>query len=238
MAHFAFVANVTTLAMECDIAISPAMSVASCRNLPQPVLAFSGESPDLLANYATFLADPGTEVDLWVTEAQLPAARQAFEVLETLPQVQWIFRGATPPVADQAAPLTAEDVATALALVKAEKVELRVPGKDILAAGPAFGVWDKRRLMALATTSVRIPGAAEIGNLVVRREARRLSYAADVIAALTAALLHEELRPFIVLPESESDLPPILESLGFVRERRMYFLHCVIKAAPSEEAHA
>ena len=34
LAHFTFVANVTTLAAECDIAHSPTMSVANCRALP------------------------------------------------------------------------------------------------------------------------------------------------------------------------------------------------------------
>ncbi|MGC9347263.1 MAG: hypothetical protein ACP5JG_03910, partial [Anaerolineae bacterium] len=70
LAHFTFVANVTTLASACDIAHSPAMSVASCRTLPERALAFVGESPDLLATYAAFLADPGTEVDLLVNEDQ------------------------------------------------------------------------------------------------------------------------------------------------------------------------
>ncbi|MDF1513997.1 MAG: hypothetical protein P1S60_09320, partial [Anaerolineae bacterium] len=85
LAHFAFVANVTTLASECDIAHSPAMSVASCRTLPEQILAFIGESPDLLATYAAFLAEPGSQVSLLVNAEQRSIVEQAFNIVQIRP---------------------------------------------------------------------------------------------------------------------------------------------------------
>ncbi len=239
LAHFPFVANITTLAAECDVAHSPTMSVASCRNLPQPVLSFLGSSADLLANYATFLADPGSEMTLTVNEEQLQVAQEAFEVLEVHPLWQMVrcdpldWSPRIPPRR-----LGPGDWSAMKSLARAEKVALEAFTKDPFAQGPAFGVWEKRRLQAMGMTLIRLPRAAHIGNVLVRRECEGQDHDLTVIAALTNALLAEDCCAFLMLPQAEEAASRRLEHLGFQKARLMYRIRCVLREELHGPAHS
>jgi len=237
LAHFTFVANVTALTEECDIAHSPAMSVASCPGTydtlqaemspPQPALAFIGEAPDLLANYAAFLADPGSDVALLVDEAQRAIVAEAFTVLDITPEWQMVYENdAAELMTDPAVELTPEDWPAMQALAKAEKTVVRTFSKDPFEHGPACGVWDKKSLVGMMTTNVRVPGAAKIGNLVIRKGYQDRGYDVCIIGALVQALQAEGLCPFIIIEQEREVMVSHLEQLGFERQRPMYLMHC------------
>ncbi len=235
LAHFTFVANVTTLAAECDIAHSPAMSVASCRAVPRLGLAFVGNSSDLLSTYATFLADPGSQVELLVNEEQRCIVEHAFEVQSAAPKWQMLYRGEGQELDDEAATeLVENDAAAVQALAKAENVPLNLVSDDPLAQGPAFGVWDRRKLVAMATTPVCLPGAAEIGNVVTRKEFRRRGFATAVVSALLLAHLAYGRNVFTVVQADNVGALNLFEKLRFTRERMMYAMTCVLRV-PSKE---
>lgn len=240
LAHFAFVADVTMLANECDITHSPGMSVASCHRLPLPVLAFVGESADLLANYATFLTDPGSDVYLMVNEAQRRIVEAAFEVQEVTPEWQMVFGCDLP--APEAAVLDAEvvtldehDLPAMIAL--AESGGLKLLESDLLTPGPAFGVRKGRKLVSMATTRLRVPGAAEIGNVATHKDHRRKGYASAAVTALTRALRTEEQCVFSHIFQSKPECLAFYQKLGFEIARPMYWMRCRVKevANPSKE---
>ena len=158
LAHFTFVANVTTLAAECDIAHSPAMSVASCRSQPDLELAFLGESSDLLATYATFLADPGSAVSLLVSEEQRDVVESAFDVDSVVPHWQMLYSG-DPRDLDvgSVTEVVENDLSAVQSLARSEGYELTAFLANPLAQGPAFGVWERRRLIAMGMTVLELP---------------------------------------------------------------------------------
>ncbi len=239
LAHFSFVANVTSLASACDIAHSPAMSVASCLNLSQPALAFMGESPELLANYATFLADPGSEIDLLVNDEQRAVVRQAFEVLEERLMWQMVFCGDIAELdAGEAEALTEDDWSAVQSLARSEKVELEIFGKSPYEHGPLFGLWDHKKLVAVGMTLLHIPGAAQIGNFVVRKDRQKGACFEQIVAALVAALTEASLCAFTIVPQKDDAFAKRLEALGFERRRAMYLMHCVIGEEPEPPAAA
>jgi len=230
LANFTFVANATTLVSECDIAHSPAMSVASCRTMPQPALAFIGDSPDLLATYSTFLTDPGHTVDLLVNDAQRSVVERAFHVDAVVPKWQLVFRGEVEALqAGRAAELVENDWPVMEALAKGEHFPLRGYGDDVFRHGPAFGIWDKRKLVAMGMTTVEIPGAAQIDNVVTRREYRRQGLATDVTAALVVANALRGMRAFAVVSQDNEPAIALFRKLRFDCERPMYAMHCLIR---------
>ncbi len=236
LAHFTFVADVTTLAQECDIAHSPAMSVASCHRYTLPALAFLGDSADLLANYASFLSDPGSEAYLLVNEEQRAVVSAAFTILEDIPEWQMVFRGDAAELdTGTAVALHEKDLPAMRALAAAEA--LKAFEKDPLASGPAFGIWEGRTLLAMATTHLQLPGAAEIGNIVTRTAYRGRGYAAAVTSALVQALSAQDLCVFLMVYQSNAPAIRLYQHLGFEIARPMHLLRCSI-AAPTENATA
>lgn len=230
LAHYTFVANVTSLAAECDIAHSPAMSVASCRAMPRLGLAFVGHSSDLLATYATFLADPGSEVSLLVSEEQRPVVQAAFEVAEVVPKVQLLYRGdPTELDAGTATELVDNDIATVQALARAEKLELQCFSDDLFDQGPAYGVWDRRKLVSMGTTTLSLPGLAQLGNIVTREAHRRQGHASAVVSALLLRHLAQGDSVFVIVDITNTPALALFESLGFVRARSMYSMQCVLR---------
>ena len=234
LAHYTFVASVTTLASECDIAHSPAMSVASSHAIPRLNLAFIGESAELLANYTMFLISHGSEMELLVDEAQRAVAEQAFKVLSAEAQWQMVFRG--DPDALDAGPATElvdNDLPAMQALAKSERredsrVELRFATRDPFKQGPAFGVWENNQLVAMGVTNLRLPGVVQIGNVVAKKTAAEQMHIAAVVSALVKAHA-ERTRVFCIIPQQEGSAVELLEMLGFVRERAMYRMRCVLK---------
>jgi hypothetical protein len=230
LAHYTFVASVTTLAAECDIAHSPAMSVASSHALPRLQLAFIGESAELLSNYTTFLISHGSEMELLVDETQRTVAEQAFKILSNEAQWQMVFQGAVEVLdAGKASELTANDLPAMQALAKREQVELRFPTRDPFRQGPAFGIWENQRLAAMGATNLQLPGVVQIGNVVAEKAATEEPYIVAIISALVKA--HAEQRIFYIVPQQQEATVTRLETLGFVRERPMYRIRCVLREA-------
>jgi len=229
LAHYTFVASVTTLAAECDIAHSPAMSVASSHAIPRLRLAFIGESAELLANYTMFLISHGSEMELLVDEAQRAVVEQAFKVLSAEAQWQMVFRG--DPDALDAGPATElvdNDLPAMQTLAKSEQFELRFTTRDPFQQGPAFGIWEENQLVAMGVTNLRLPGVVQIGNIVAKKTAAEHKHITAVVAALVKAHA-ERLRVFCIIPQQEEAAVALLETLGFVRERAMYRMRCVFR---------
>jgi len=227
LAHYTFVASVTTLASECDIAHSPAMSVASSHAVPRLQLAFFGESAELLANYTTFLISQGNEMELLVDEAQRAVAEHAFKVLSNEAQWQMVFRGDPDSLrTGQATELADNDLPAMQALAKSEQVALKFATQDPFQQGPAFGIWENRRLVAMGVTNLRLSGVVQIGNVVAEKGASERLYIAAIVSALVKA--HAERRVFYIIPQQQGATVELLETLGFVRERPMYRMCCVL----------
>jgi ribosomal protein S18 acetylase RimI-like enzyme len=232
LAHFTFMADVTTLADDCDIVCSPKMSVASYHGLPFPALAFLGESPELLANYTTFLVKPGTEVTFLVNETQRPVVEEAFVVSEIIPEWQMVYRGPGDALdVGDATELQPRHLPAAQRLMDAAK--LNALPKDPLAQGPAFGVWEGRTLVALATTRLTLPGAVEVGAIATHPNARRKGYATNVLSALIQAHDDGETEIFLMAYQSNLAALRLYEKLGFQRERPMYLIHCLVEDEPN-----
>ncbi len=229
LAHYTFVASVTALAAECDIAHSPAMSVASRHAMPRPRVAFIGKSAELLANYATFLISHGSEIELLVDDTQRTVVEQAFKVISSEPYWQMVFRG-DPAALDPGAAveLTDNDLTAMQTLAKSVQVELQFVAQDPFQQGPAFGIWEDCQLAAMGVTDLRLPDVVQIGNIVAAESAARHQYIAAVVSALVKA--HAECaNVFCVIPHQHESAVGLLETLGFVRERPMYRMRCVFK---------
>jgi len=229
LAHFTFVANATTLASECDIAYSPAMSVASCRTLPELGFAFVGDSSDLLSTYAAFLADPGSEISLLVNEGQRAVAEQAFRVLSVVPKLQMVYRRLGElPDHPQVTELADNDLPAVQGLARAEGVPFLGFSASPLQHGPAFGVWDRRKLVAMGTTVVCLPGVAQIDNVVTRKEQRRQGWGTAIVSALVRAHSTAGRGVFAIVDEQNVGGLSLLKKLGFEAERSMYAMSCVL----------
>jgi len=239
LAHYTFVASVTTLAAECDIAHSPAMSVASSQAIPRLQLAFIGESAELLANYTTFLISHGSEMELLVDEAQRAVVEQAFKVLSSEPQWQMVFHGEIDALdTGPATELADTDLPAMQALAKSERredsrVELRFAVQNPLQQGPAFGIWEDNRLVAMGVTNLHLPGVVQIGNFVAKKTTREDSRSEQMhITAVVSALVKahaEDMRVFCIIPQQQKAAVELLETLSFVRERPMYRMRCILK---------
>ncbi|HOT90352.1 MAG TPA: hypothetical protein PLJ78_00450 [Anaerolineae bacterium] len=230
LAHFTFVASVTTLAADCDIAHSPSMTVASSHAVPRAQLAFIGEAADLLANYAVFLVNRSSEIELLVDEKQRAIGEQAFQIHTCEPQWQMVFRG--DPATLDAGPVTelaVNDLAAMQALAKNARVELRFTAKDPFTQGPAFGIWEKHQLVAMGVTELRLPGAAQIGHLIAVPAASRSASIAAITAALVKAHAAGNRRVFYIVAQQDEDTVQLFEALGFVRERPMYRMYGTLK---------
>jgi ribosomal protein S18 acetylase RimI-like enzyme len=235
LAHFTFVADATTLADDCDIICSPALSVANYQGMSSPALSFLGDSPEILANYATFLVEPGSEVLLLVNEEQRPVVEAAFTVVESIPEWQMVFHGDPGELPEtEARPLKRKHLPAMQALAAA--AGLTALPADPFAHGPAYGIWAGQRLVAMSTTRLSIPGAAEIGNIATAPNYRRKGYASDVVAALLKELAEEERVIFLMVYQANEAAIRLYESLGFVRERPMYLMHCLVEEDGEESA--
>ncbi len=230
LAHFTFVASVTTLAADCDIAHSPSMTVASSHAVPRAQLAFIGEAADLLANYAVFLVNRNSEIELLVDEKQRAIGAQAFQIHTCEPQWQMVFRG-DPAALDigPASELTTNALGAMQALAKSVQAELRFTAKDPFTQGPAFGIWDKNQLVAMGVTELRLPGAAQIGHLLVAPSASKSTSIAAIVAALAKAHAVEGRRVFYIVAQQDEGTVQLFETLGFVRERPMYRMYGTLK---------
>jgi hypothetical protein len=230
LAHFTFVACVTTLEAECDIVLSPAMSVASYHTFSRITLAFLGKSVELLANYASFLVDPGSEVELLVNEAQSAIAAEAFTILDVKPQWRMIYRG-NPRDLDtgHTFELAGNNLPAMQALAHNENIPFRSAARDPFEQGPAFGIWEKRQLVAMSTTILRTTGFAQIGNIIACRGPDRHKRIVHVTSALVKAHTSQNTNVFIIVPQHDEEAIEFFEHLGFAQERPIVRMHCLLK---------
>lgn len=228
LAHFTFLAAVTTLSAECDIVCSPAMSVASYHGPRFPELAFLGDSPELLGTYTTFLAEPGSEIHLLVGAEQRAIAERAFAVVEIRPSWQLVFRGAAATL-DPGAAMALKPKHLVAMQSLAQKAGISTVGEELFDRGPAVGIWEGRSLVAMGATRTRVPGIAEIGKLAAHPDYRQRGYIGNIVAALLQALLAEEdLTIFTMVLQGNTEALQHYEKLGFERARSMYLLRCLV----------
>lgn len=242
LSHFTFVADVTALAAQCDVAHSPGMSVASCRALPHHLLSFLGDEPTLLKDYTGFLLEPGTQAYFLVNETQRAIVENALPVQEVIPEWQMVFRGQVSALPENPLVKPLEPCHLAAMRHLAQLTGLLMFERDPLERGPAVGIFEGGVLVAMATTRLQIPGAAEIGNVATHPDYRRKGYGKAVLAALTRQLWDEKRRIFALVQQDRGPAIAMAESLGFVRARPMYLMRCLIPGGeepkPSDEAPA
>ncbi len=228
LSHFTFVADVTTLASQCDVAHSPGMSVASCRALPHHLLSFLGEAPDLLQNYVGFLLKPGTQAYFLVNETQRAIVEEALPVLEIVPEWQMVFRGTLEslPATQPVTPLEPRHLAAMREL--GQLCGLLMMERDPLERGPAVGIFVGETLVAMATTRLQIPGAAEIGNVATHPDYRGRGYGKAVLSGLVRRLWDPQRLIFALVRQTSLDAIALAERLGFEKARPMYLMRCLI----------
>ncbi len=228
LSHFTFVADVTALAGQCDVAHSPGMSVASCRALPHHLLSFLGDEPELLRNYTGFLLQPGTQAYFLVNEKQRVVVEKALPVLEVIPEWQMVFRGREDTLPGHPLVKPLEPCHLAAMRQLAQTCELLMIERDPLERGPAVGIFEEDRLVAMATTRLQIPGAAEIGNVATHPDYRRKGYGKAVLGTLTRRLLEARRLVFALVHQERVAAIALAEGLGFVKVRPMFLMRCLV----------
>ncbi len=229
LAHFTLVADLTTLRETCQLTRSGEMVVVRYDGLPFAALAFLAEDPVSLAELAAQLVGPDEAFYLLLNERQARLAERAFVVETVNPEWQMLFAG-DPAALDpgDAVPLGAENIGQMQEL--AADAGLTALEADPLRYGPAFGVWNHERLVAMGGTHLRIPGSAEIGNIATRSTHRRRGYARQTVAALVQAHIAEGRRVFLMVFQSNRPAVRLYESLGFERHRPMFLMRCRLPA--------
>jgi ribosomal protein S18 acetylase RimI-like enzyme len=226
--HFTLAADLTTLQEECRFARAEEAVVARYQGLPFPALAFLGLAPAQIAGLAAQLVGPDEPFYLLLNEQEAQLAEQAFAVEQVHPEWQMLFAGdLTDLDPGEAVPLEAPDLEAMQDL--AENAGLMALEADPFRYGPAFGVWEAGRLVAMGATHLRVPGAAEIGNVATRTTHRRRGYARQVVAALVQAHVAEGRRVFLVVFQTNHPAVRLYEGLGFVRLRPMFLMRCRLR---------
>ncbi len=231
LAHFTLAADLTALREECRFARSGEAVAARYEGLPFPALSFLAEEPKRLADLAAHLVGPDEPFYLLLNEGQARLAEQAFAVVQVQPEWQMLFMDDPADMDPGAAvPLRPGDLAPMRDL--AAEAELMALEASPFRHGPAFGVWEVGLLgqapvlVAMGGTHLRVPGAAEIGNVATRTTHRRRGLARQVVAALVRAHAMQGARVFLMVFQTNRAAVRLYESLGFVRLRPMFLLRC------------
>jgi ribosomal protein S18 acetylase RimI-like enzyme len=228
LAHFTLAADLTTLQEECRFVRSGEALMARYGGLPFPALAFLGRDPGQLAGLAAQLVGPDESFYLLLNEGQAQLAEWAFAVEQVQPEWQMLFAG-DPADLDpgRAVPLRAADLGAMRDL--AADAGLMALESDPFRYGPAFGVWEAGQLVAMGATHLRVPGAAEIGNVATRAAHRRRGYARQAVAALVQAHVAVGRRVFLMVFQANHAAVRLYEDLGFVRLRPMFLMCCRLR---------
>lgn len=231
LAHFTLAADLTALRGACRLAYAGKTIVARYDGLPFAALAFWGDSPDVLAALACRLVAPDEGFYLLVNEQQARVAERAFTVEAVHPEWQMLFEGDPLRLEPgDISPLGPEHLGEMQEL--AAEAGLMALEADPFRHGPAFGVWGEeagsggRLLVAMGTTHLVVPGAAEIGNVATRTTHRRRGYARRVVAALVRAHAAEGRRTFLMVFQDSAAAVRLYEGMGFVRLRPMFLMRC------------
>ena len=230
LAHFTLAADLTTLREECRLARSGETVMLRYLKLPFPALAFLGEEPGLLADLAAQLVGPDEAFYLLLNERQARLAERTFVVEEAHPEWQMLFTAGDLAPLDPGAAVRLGPGDLAQVHDLAADAGLSALEADPFRHGPAFGMWERERLVAMAGTRVQIPGAVEIGNIATRSTHRRRGYARQAVSALVRAHSAGEQRVFLMVFQSNRAAIRLYEGLGFVRQRPMFLMRCRLDA--------
>ncbi|HEY72772.1 MAG: hypothetical protein DRJ03_26880 [Chloroflexi bacterium] len=225
LAHFTLAADLTTLRGECRFAHVGETVVAHYGGLPFAALAFLGEDPAQLASLAAQLVAPDEAFYLLLNGRQKSLAERAFVVEHIQPEWQMQFTGdATTLDLGGAVSLEPQDLRPMQDLAK--NAGLTALETDPFRHGPAFGVWERGQLAAMAATRLLVAGAAEIGNITTRTTHRRRGLARQAIAALVQVHAAQGRRVFLMVYQTNRAAARLYEGLGFERVRPMFLLRC------------
>ena len=225
LANFTLAADLTTLREMCRFARSDDTLVARYLGLPFAALAFLGESSRQVADVASHLIDGEESFYVLVNEQQVPVAERAFLVEQVHPEWQMLFTGDSATLdAGHAVQLGPGDVDQMRDL--AANAGLMALEADPFRYGPAFGVWEAGRLVSMGATHLRVPRAAELGNVATRTTHRRQGLAQQVVAALVQVHVAERRQVFLMVFQSNQAATRLYRKLGFVRARPMFLMRC------------
>ncbi len=233
LADFTLLADLTALRANCLFACSNGALAARYTRLPFPAIALYGDSPDLFASLVGELVEEDERFYVLVNETKRRLVERAFVVnhVDQEWQMEFVEDPSQLPAVDALA-LNRHDLPAMRKLaVAADLMALEADPFDV---GPAYGIWRDhpyRRLVSMATTRLRIPGGAEIGNITTHPAFRRMGLARQSVAALVRALAQEGQRVFLMVFRSNDAAIALYEGLGFRRLRPMFLMECQVANA-------
>lgn len=229
LAHFTFIADVTTLVPHCRFVGDNDNLVARYNNLPFAALAFYGEDVDQIKALSAQLIESDEPFYCLVSDAQWPFVKSTYHVLEVHEEWQMLFRGNPSKLAldpGDAALLKPSDLPDMMAL--AHREEMMAFERDPLSRGPWYGVWRDGGLVAQGGVHLTLKRAVEIGNIVTDRAHRRRGHASKIIAALLHELHARDKVIFLQVFKTNVAAIICYEKLGFERKRTMYLAKCQV----------
>jgi ribosomal protein S18 acetylase RimI-like enzyme len=234
LSHFTLAADLTALREGCRFTTSEDALAARYDGLPFPALSFWTQDAAQLGDLAARLVAPAEAFYVLVNERQARLAEQAFAVEQVDLEWQMLFTAdSTPPSAGDAVPLGPEDLGAMRDL--AAETGLMALEVDPFRHGPAFGVWAAEKaaraplLVSMGGTHLRVPGAAEIGNIATRSTHRRMGFARRVVSALVQAHVAQEQRVFLMVFQTNQAAVRLYERMGFLRLRPMFLMRCLLR---------
>jgi GNAT superfamily N-acetyltransferase len=233
LAHFTFVADVTTLAAACQFAGDGDTLVARYDGLPFAAIAFhsqraSSERYDAarrIAKLTEGLVSPAEAFYCLVADDELALLEAAYQVLEIHPEQQMLYCGC-PSRLDpgDAVRLTLGDLPAMAALARREG--MMAFEQDPLARGPWYGVRRGGRLVAQGGIHLSLARAAELGNIVTAGTHRRQGLATQIVAALLRDLVPTGRAVFLQVLEDNVPAMTFYQEIGFRELRAMVLAKC------------
>jgi ribosomal protein S18 acetylase RimI-like enzyme len=118
-------------------------------------------------------------------------------------------------------PLTSDDVAAVLDLI-----EVARPGPfrpRTMELGAYYGVFDDRRLVAMAGERIRFDGFTEVSAVATHPDARGRGLASALTRRVAAAIVERRETPFLHVADGNDGARRVYERLGFVTRRMLDF---------------
>jgi ribosomal protein S18 acetylase RimI-like enzyme len=233
LAHFTFIADVTTLAAACRFAGDSDTLVARYDGLPFAAIAFHSQcaatgrldTPGRIAKLTQRLISPGEPFYCLVADGELALLEAAYQVSEVHPEQQMLYSGNPSGLnPGDAARLTAADVPAMAAL--AQREGMMAFEEDPLARGPWYGVRRAGRLVAQGGIHLLLDRAAELGNIVTARSHRRQGLGTQILAALLRELMPTGRSVFLQVFEDNAPAISFYQTMGFRTLRPMVLAQC------------